>query len=307
MIDRRISNSKKLGIINDRARVMWVWLYVYTDKEGRVKFDDIDDLIQDCIPRFQDYSIESVVKAIEDLDKVDLLVLYPYKDRLHPTAFALQFERFRDFQKIRDDREGRSRVPEPPEHARIKPGVPREHYSFTPLLSLSLSLSKEVSKEIKKEKKAIDELMKFKQSIYNELIKVKGLGHVKAEKLVDFIIVNLMPEFPDVDVIESIKKKCAWWLDNPLTKTSNIHAQMRNWFKLGQKWINEAKAGDRVGKGRPQKPKTKDEIECERLVQTAEDKILKANPGKRGREIECLVIAARAKASQEFWRKNEKK
>jgi len=257
-----------------------------------------------CIPRFKDWDTRAVVKAIEDLDKVDLLVLYPYYDPIHPTAFALQFERFRDFQTIREDREGRSRIPAPPEQCRITPGVPRDHYRFTPLLSLSLRKFKEG----RKEKPGVEP--KTNTEIYKKTIKlltnVKGIGEEKATKLTHFIIDELMHDFPELDILEQVKKKCAWWLDNPLNKKSNIHAQMRNWFRLGQKWINEAKAQDQVGKPKPQKPKTKEEIECQRLMKEAEERIQKKNPGKRGREIEFLIMTARAKASQEYWRKKGK-
>lgn len=305
MIDRRISNSKKLGTVDDRARVMWVWLYVYTDKEGRVKYDDLDDLIQDCIPRFKDYSIDSIVKAIEDLDKIDLLVLYPYKDPIHPAAFALQFERFRDFQTIRENREGKSRIPEPPEGARITPGVERDHYSFTPLLSLSLSLSKEVRKE--EEEQNIHKLIKIKQEIYKELQKVKGLGKAKAEKLANFIVDELMPEFPDIDIIEQVKKKCTWWKDQPLNKNSRPHAQMRTWFRKEQNWINEAKAQHSVG--RQQKPgiKTKDMIKVAQKMNEAEAIIISHNKDLRGEALELKIKKARAEASQEYWRLKDKK
>jgi hypothetical protein len=146
--------------------------------------------------------------------------------------------------------------------------------------------------------------------IYNKtyalLFNVKGIGKAKTEKLTDFIFEKLSKEFPDVDVLESVKKKCAWWLDHPINKKSNLHSQMRNWFRIGQGWIDEAKAQDQVGQGRPQKPKTPEMIECAKIIKAAEMKVLKENPGKRGRDIETLVMAARAKASQEFWRKERK-
>lgn len=158
-----------------------------------------------------------------------------------------------------------------------------------------------------KKKKDIN---KNNTEIYKEIIRrlnnVKDIGEQKAEKLTHFIIDELMHDFPELDILEQVKKKCAWWLDNPLNKKSNIHAQMRNWFKLGQKWIDEAKAQDQIGKPKPQKPQTKEAIECAKIIKAAEDKVLKENPGKRGREIECLVMAARAKASQEYWRKKGK-
>ena len=147
---------------------------------------------------------------------------------------------------------------------------------------------------------------KLYNKIYELLTNVKGIGKEKATKLVNFIFEKLVIEFKDVDALEQVEKKCAWWLDNPITKKSNIHAQMRNWFKLGQKWIDEAKAQDRVGQGPAKKPKSKEEIECEQFIQAAENKIVKENPGKRDREMRLLILAARAAASREYWRKKGK-
>ena len=161
-----------------------------------------------------------------------------------------------------------------------------------------------------KKKKDINNINNNNTETYKEIIRllneVKGIGKEKAKKLTEFIFEKLVVEFKDVDPVEQVKKKCAWWIDNPLNKKSNIHAQMRNWFRLGQKWINEAKAQDRVGQAKPQKPKTKDELECERLMKEAEDKILDKKLGISGREIEFLVMAARETASRDFWGKKVK-
>jgi len=151
---------------------------------------------------------------------------------------------------------------------------------------------------------------KIDTEIYNEirrlLTKVKGISEEKAKNLTYFIIDELRPDFPELDILEQVKKKCAWWLDKPITKKSNIHAQMRNWFKLGQKWIDEAKAQDQVGRPKKTGIKTTEMIDVAKVMNDAEAKVLKENPGKRGREIECLIMAARAKASQEYWRKKGK-
>ena len=143
--------------------------------------------------------------------------------------------------------------------------------------------------------------IKHKEAIYSLLLKVKGIGKEKAKKLTNFILEELVTEFPEVDVTEQVKKKCAWWRDHPITKTSNLHAQMRNWFKLGQKWIDEAKRGDKIGASPKREPHPK-EKELEYLLQKAEQKIRKENPDKRGEELEILIRNARGKTSQDFWK-----
>lgn len=131
---------------------------------------------------------------------------------------------------------------------------------------------------------------------------VKGIGKGKAKKLTHFIFDELTKEFPEVDVLERVKQKCAWWLDHPVTPKSRLHLQMRNWFKIGQGWIEERKVQDRVGRPRSKKPKSKEEIECEKFIQAAGEAAKKANPGKHGRELEIIIMSARAVASRLFWR-----
>jgi len=82
--------------------------------------------------------------------------------------------------------------------------------------------------------------------IYKELLTVKSIGHDKAIQIVIYIR-ELSIEFPDLDYVEQMKKKVAWWLDNPLNKNSNIHLQLRNWFIIAQKGIDEAKRQHSVG------------------------------------------------------------
>lgn len=78
------------------------------------------------------------------------------------------------------------------------------------------------------------------------LIEVKGIGKEKASAITKYIV-ELSAEFPDLDCVEQMQKKCAWWIDNPLNKKSNIHLQIRNWFLIAQKHIDEAKQQHSVG------------------------------------------------------------
>lgn len=83
--------------------------------------------------------------------------------------------------------------------------------------------------------------------ITTELKTVKGIGEKKRNEIILYLR-ELSIEFPDLDYVYQMKKKCAWWLDNPLTKKSNIHLQLRNWFIISQKGFDEAKKQHRVGK-----------------------------------------------------------
>ncbi len=91
--------------------------------------------------------------------------------------------------------------------------------------------------------------------IARELEGVKNLPKNQIGMVISYIR-ELSVEFPEIDYVEQMKKKVAWWLDNPLTKKSNIHLQLRNWFIIAQKYIDEAKRQHSVGAPRG-KQKTK--------------------------------------------------
>lgn len=82
--------------------------------------------------------------------------------------------------------------------------------------------------------------------IIKELSTVKGMGDEKIATLIIYLR-ELSIEFPNLDYVDEIKLKVAWWRDNPLTKKSNIHLQLRNWFVIAQNRIKESKSVDRVG------------------------------------------------------------
>ena len=77
-------------------------------------------------------------------------------------------------------------------------------------------------------------LLKAKDYPYNEERDRKFIG-------------ELIKEFPDLDALEEIKKKCAWWLSNPLLKKSNPHLQIRNWFIKAREFLKEGDKSRKVG------------------------------------------------------------
>jgi len=82
--------------------------------------------------------------------------------------------------------------------------------------------------------------------ILNLLSKVKDYPF--NEKRDREFIVGLIADFPDLDALEEIKKKCAWWLSNPILKKSNPHLQLRNWFINARKYLKEGDKSRDVGK-----------------------------------------------------------
>lgn len=92
--------------------------------------------------------------------------------------------------------------------------------------------------------------------IHKLLINVKGIGEKQSTSVIHYIR-ELSIEFPDLDYVEEMQKKCSWWIDNPLNKKSNVHLQIRNWFAIAQKRIDESRSQDRVGSPNYLRKKTK--------------------------------------------------
>jgi len=143
MIDKRVSNSKKLGRVSDKGKVLWFMLYPHLDREGRIAFDDLEDLQDEILPRFKDWTLQDIAASINEIADVELIGLYSDKNKI-----AMDFKKFEDFQVgLRKDREAKSVIaaPKNPENS----GVLR----ITPALSLSIIKRKEGRKEGKKQAK----------------------------------------------------------------------------------------------------------------------------------------------------------
>jgi len=132
MIDKRVGMSKKLGKIPDKAKVLWFMIYPHLDKEGRIKFDDLEDLKDEIIPKFKNWPLKKLGNSLNELANIGLIRLYPNEN-----AIAIQFKRFKDFQTIRNDREADSKIPAPG----VTPGD-SGNYRISPALRLKLSINK---------------------------------------------------------------------------------------------------------------------------------------------------------------------
>lgn len=103
--------------------------------------------------------------------------------------------------------------------------------------------------KLNKDGPPLPNLSQIEKKILKELKEIIGFPLKKPKDFENtlFFIRKLMVEFPDVDALEEIKKKCAWWIKKPLSKKSNPHLQIRNWFTIAQKGFTEAKTQDKVG------------------------------------------------------------
>jgi len=88
--------------------------------------------------------------------------------------------------------------------------------------------------------------------ILGELKEVKGFPYHAEENIQH--IRKLRDEFPDVDALNEIKRKCSWWKDNPIKENSRPYLQIRNWFEIAQGRIEQQKGQMSVGESSRKSP-----------------------------------------------------
>ena len=225
MIDKRVSNSKKLGKISDRAARLYFMVYPHLDSDGRIAFDDLEDLKTEIIPYLKGWALKKIRVSLNELADTELITLYPFNKKI-----AMHFERFEDFQTIRKNREAPSR---------IKParGTPEYSgaYRISPALSLSLSLS--LRKEGRKKKKEI--FFDFeKKKFFN--IDIEDMAGWK-------------DAYPAVDIDQQLKEMREWLLADPSREKSNYKKFINNWLSSEQD-----KAGSKLSYDEQRKKKLDD-------------------------------------------------
>lgn len=124
ILKKNVSTSKKLSSLkSDSARLLWTWLLAHLDVAGR--FSGEPDVVKgSVVPRLKHLTEKRVEELLEELDEARLINLYTIGGERY-----LELCRFEDFQNLRVDREGESKIPQPPENkegeesSRITPGV----------------------------------------------------------------------------------------------------------------------------------------------------------------------------------------
>lgn len=199
MIDKRVRNSKKLGMISDKAARLYFMIYPHLDKKGRIAFDDLDDLMVEIIPVLKGWSLKKAGQSLNELADVGLIKLYPDKQKI-----AIQFERFEDFQTIRDDREAASIIATPEDS-----GV----FRITPALSLSL----------------MNELIKSNEDkIFFSFDKAEFINITEKDKSI------WGKAYPACDIELELNKMVAWLIANPINKKSNYKRFISGWLSRQQ-------------------------------------------------------------------------
>lgn len=192
---------------------------------------------------------------------------------------------------------------------RIETGdVPKSGHSVSKKVALKNSILE--YNKVKYNKVELKSHITDKQSteIVGELITVKGISLKKAGSLV-YYLKELSIEFPDVDYVEEMKKKCSWWRDHPLTNKSNIHLQIRNWFSLAKKFQKEDNKEKKVGESIRVPSKEEEDYSKARAIKMKQimeiyqpeiDKAMKAKSSEWMDEIDNKIKEEIAKFSRKY-------
>jgi len=112
-----ISQSKKLSELpSDTSRLVYTWLLVHLDREGRFSADPL--IIKgNVFPRVKSMTVVKIEKSINEIAVLELIDLYSVNGDKY-----LQFKKFKEFQ-THLDREAPSKIPAPDEGKLINSGV----------------------------------------------------------------------------------------------------------------------------------------------------------------------------------------
>ena len=243
MIDKVIILSKKINAVSEGAENLYYRIYVNTDDYGRYHADP--EILKGQIYTRRKISKTIIEKRLNELWNVGLINLYKNNGEMY-----LEIVDFEKHQTFRSDVKKRAEYPDPEtflQRPRNEPDTSRNESGQERCSKLNeVNIIKENLIEGK-------DLTPTERKILNELKKVKNYPY-------DFIdtleyIRELAVDFPGVNILDEIQKKVAWWRDKPLTKKSNPHLQLRNWFKNAVKFNAERRQGDGVG-GQGAKDKT---------------------------------------------------
>jgi len=217
MIDKNIRKSKKFrDLKNDKSRLLYLMIYPHVDRDGRFTADP-EEIKIECIP-YLNYSNRQIAESIVDMYNVGLINLGTHNNEPY-----LEITRFRDFNNIREDREGDSKYPE---LGGSRPGVVQEYSS---LINISL---KEVNERINEDKK--------KQAIYYDSEKIELINISEKQKEA------WKKTFPICDIEAELNKMASWLDANPKKRKSSYKAFINNWLSRTQDKGGTNKGGGSV-------------------------------------------------------------
>jgi len=107
MISRAISTSEKVHRIDWKARLLYTWMILHCDDEGRIEGSPIT--IKGLVFPIADCTIQDIEKWLAEMQKVGLIVWYKAKGKRY-----IQVKKWDDFQTFHGIRKTPSIMPSPP-------------------------------------------------------------------------------------------------------------------------------------------------------------------------------------------------
>lgn len=205
MIDKSIRKSKKFrDLKTDKSRLLYLMMYPHVDSSGKFTADP-EEIKIECVPLLG-YTIDQIAESIIEMHIVGLINIGIDDDEPY-----LEISRFKDFNKIREDREGASKYPE---ICGSSPGVVQEYAS---LIKYNIIQSNEL----------INERIK-KNTIYFDFKTGEFINISENDKSV------WAKAYPACDINLALFQMAAWLIANPKNQKSNYKRFISNWLSRTQ-------------------------------------------------------------------------
>ena len=229
-ISREISLDEKVeSLPDDSARLLWTWMILHLDREGRIQAEP--HVIKSIVAPRRSWSSKKISFYLNSFVTLGLVLRYNVGKYSY-----LQSTNFKDHQvKSALDKESLSVIP-PPES-----GVSRELVKRSSSVTLGKDKEqvkvKDKDKDKEEEEDAGDPMAQLNDKDLTliwiwKAVSNFSLSDQKCMELVD----KLHRDFPDVDLIEESQKWATYKLDNPLGKNSNTSLQIWNWMNNTKKY-----------------------------------------------------------------------
>jgi hypothetical protein len=176
MIKRRISKSKKFAELKTHnARLLYLMIYPHLDVQGRLDADP--KIIKGQVCPLLNFSLSKIKEYLEDMNGAQLINLY----EVNGDVF-LEYTRFKDFQRLRLDREADSDIPSNPTQLPESRGItPEKRKLKERKFKGSLKKRKERGKLLKKAKEILKTYPKIadERASINSIIRLLSAGKEK--------------------------------------------------------------------------------------------------------------------------------
>lgn len=146
MLRKKISFDERLGQVSLESLLVFTWMIPHLDVKGRI-LGDIFHIKAIVFPLIDQLSTKKIKKALAELEKVNLILIYGGKIKY------IQFNGFLKNQKISENREAKSTIPDPDLLSSNSGATQDISLKLSSSLSSSLNSSLKLSAEAEVEEK----------------------------------------------------------------------------------------------------------------------------------------------------------